>query len=253
MIVRLLRALGLNAVPLGGVIAGWSTSTALALYWFETLLALPFVLARVVLHRRATRARGHFRAHFASGADKGTKAGTLLGEVALVGTVFTVAHGIFLVFFLVVLLPREDPSVAVDPGQLGAGLLVVGGLLVLSFVRDLVGLGERPFAWVKQEAQSLLGRTAVLHLAIIGGVWLGAVTGRPIFFILVFGVLKLWTDIVAAWPGRAKDPQEPPRLLAALLDRFPGGGRGTEGSFRDFYRLERERQQALVQADELPR
>lgn len=252
MIVRLLRALGLNAVPLGGLLAGWSTSTALALYWLETLIALPFVVARVILHRRATGARGHFRAHFASGAEKGTKAGTLLTEVVLFGTVFTLAHGLFLVFFLVVILPRQDPAVAIDPRQLGEGLVVVIGLLVLSFMRDLVGLGERPFAWVKQEARSLLGRTAVLHLAIIGGVWLGAVTGRPTLFVVAFGALKLWTDLVAAWPRRPESSREPPRLLAALLDRLPAAPGAPKGSFSDFFRIEREREQALAKADELP-
>jgi hypothetical protein len=253
VIVRLLRAFGLNVVPLGGVIAGWSTSTALALYWFETLLALPLVLARVVLHRRATAARGHFRAHFASGAENGNKPGSLLAETALFGTVFTLAHGLFLVVFLVVILPRQDPAAAIDPRQLGGGLLVVMGLLALSFLRDLVGLGERPFAWVKQEAQSLLGRTAVVHLAIIGGVWLGAVTGRPTLFVLAFGVLKLWTDLASAWPRRRGASSEPPKALAAVLDHLPAGTGGPKGSFREFYRVERERELALIQADELPR
>ena len=38
--VRVLQALGINSVPVLGVfLGGWSTATALLLYWFENLLA----------------------------------------------------------------------------------------------------------------------------------------------------------------------------------------------------------------------
>ena len=248
-VARLLRAVGLNLVPMGGLLVGWSSGTALALYWLETALALPLVLLRIVLHRRATEAQGHYRAHFASGAEKGTKRGTLLGEVALFGTVFTAVHGLFLTFFLVVVLPREDVTAAIDVRQLGFGLAVAGGFLVLSLARDLIGIDERPFGWIKREAQGLLGRTVILHFAIIGGVWLGAVTGRPTLFVLAFGVLKLWTDVVAAWPRRGEGSARPPGWLVAVVNAFPAAD-GSKGSFAEFFQRERARETALAEADE---
>lgn len=252
LLSRLLRVLGLNAVPLGGLaVAGWSTATALALYWLETLLALPFVIARIALHRRATRASGHYRAHFAQGAESAVKRGTLLGELSLYGVVFTLAHGVFLALFLLVILPRQDASLALDLRQLRDGALVVLGVLILAFLRDLVGLRERPFVWVKEEARALLGRAALTHIAIIGGAWLGAATDRPATFVLAFGSLKLLAEISSAWPHRATSGAEPPKLLVALMDRLPSDPK-KGGTFRDFYREERAREQALLERDERP-
>src|SRR3954468_162071 len=58
---RLLQIVGLNAIPIGGLLLyGWSDGTALALYWFETLIALFLVALRIRIHRKATNKRGHF-------------------------------------------------------------------------------------------------------------------------------------------------------------------------------------------------
>jgi hypothetical protein len=51
---------GLNAVPVLGVLGGaWSSATALALYWCETVLLSMLIAVRIELHRHATHKRGH--------------------------------------------------------------------------------------------------------------------------------------------------------------------------------------------------
>lgn len=249
---RLLRAVGLNAVPLGGLtLGGWSSATVLALYWLETVMALPVVALLIAVHRRRTRANGHYRAHFAAGAEEGDKPGSLLGEVLLYGGVFCLAHGLFLTLFLGFLLPRLDPALEVNFSQLRNGLLVVLVILAIAFARDLVGIGERRFEWIKEEARGLLGRAVLVHLAIIGGVWLGAVTDKPVFLLLVFGSLKLLADVARLWPRRPAS-DEAPGLLTWLLDRIPGTKSHPDG-FAGYYREQHNRARALVERDEQPR
>src|SRR3954467_12002220 len=60
--IGLLFALLVNAVPLYGVHnLGWSASTVVALYWSENLALAFFTCARIALHRKLTRKRGHWR------------------------------------------------------------------------------------------------------------------------------------------------------------------------------------------------
>lgn len=248
---RLLRAFGLNAIPLGGLIAAqWASGTVLAVYWLETVLAIPFVAGRIVLHRRATRASGHDRAHFASGAESGTKRGSLLGETLLYSVVFSAAHGLFLAVFLLGLLPRAEAGAAIDPATVGTATLAALAVLALSFFRDAVGIGLRSFAWVKEEARALLGRTVVVHLAIIGGVWLAAATDRPASFLLVFGGLKLLTDVATAWPRRPAKA-EAPSALVTMMNRLPAA-RDRGGDFAAFYRQQLAAGRALAEQDEVP-
>lgn len=58
---RLLQVLGVNSVPVVGVLAAdWTEATALALYWCENVMVTFLVGLRIGLHRRATAKRGHF-------------------------------------------------------------------------------------------------------------------------------------------------------------------------------------------------
>ncbi len=54
--------LATSLVPLAGVLwLGWSASTFLLVFWAETLLSGTANVLRIWLHRRLTRATGHFR------------------------------------------------------------------------------------------------------------------------------------------------------------------------------------------------
>ena len=58
-IVHLLSLLAVNAVPAAGwFIADWSAGTTLVVYWFETVAASLFVVARIVVHQRLSPRRG---------------------------------------------------------------------------------------------------------------------------------------------------------------------------------------------------
>jgi hypothetical protein len=80
--VALLWILGVNAVPAWELFAcGWGTGTALVLYWCENVLAALLVALRVEIHRRLTRAAGHFRGDIR--ACGGAPRGTLLSSFLL--------------------------------------------------------------------------------------------------------------------------------------------------------------------------
>ena len=109
----LLRVLGLNAVPVGGVmLAGWSTGTGLALYWCETLLGTATNAVRIALHRRMTGKRGHYRGQLGVEINAGddpparrpargrTQWRSFLTEYLVGSLVFTFAHGLFLAIIL---------------------------------------------------------------------------------------------------------------------------------------------------------
>jgi hypothetical protein len=99
---RVAQALGLNSVPVVGLFfADWSTGTALALYWIESLIATLLIAVRIVVHRRLTRKAGHWQVVLANtpgrrSADARRGRGTLLGSFLTVMLVFTGAHGLFL-------------------------------------------------------------------------------------------------------------------------------------------------------------
>jgi len=150
---RLAQLLGLNAVPVAGFFGqGWSPGTALAIYWVEGLLVILFISARILLHRRWTRKRGHFRApafsrNHASSVSVETLpvgSGSLLGGYLGVTIPFTLAHGFFLGLLLFLFLPKEfGPEAGVAVADLGKGAVGVLAFLALGFAIDLVRLRER--------------------------------------------------------------------------------------------------------------
>lgn len=61
-IVRFVQTVGITSVPLGGFfVGGWSPATLLAVYWFENLFGSLLIAARIGLHWRLTRKRGHYQ------------------------------------------------------------------------------------------------------------------------------------------------------------------------------------------------
>ena len=82
------------------------------------------------------------------------------------------------------------------------------GIQLVGFAWDARMLAERPFAWIKTLAQRSLGRVVLVHLAILGGMFLTASRPHPERFFLVFGVLKLVTDL-ASWLPLSLPPPDP--------------------------------------------
>jgi len=250
---RLLQVLGLNAVPVAGFFGeGWSPGTALAIYWVESVLVILFVTTRIVLHRRWTRKRGHFRAPSFSKQKQDAPpspvgSGSLLSGYLVVAIPFTLVHGIFLALLLFLFLPKEfGADAGVSLVDLGKGTLGVLGFLVLGLAMDLVSLRDRPFRWLELFTQRAMGRIFVVHMTIIFGMGAAAFFHAPAALFGVFAGLKTLFDLGSAFPHRELS-LEPPRW-AKLLDRLPG----KDGeSFSDYWRRTELAERKLREENEL--
>jgi hypothetical protein len=231
--------LGLNAVPLLGLfVGGWSTGTAVALYWIETALTIPFVSARILLHRRLTHTAGHYGVQAETRSRLGGKLrvtrGTTTYLVAFLSLMvpFVFVHGVFVGFLVFGILPREGgPSAAVALADLQRGAAALGAFMAAGLLVDLVGIGRRPFRWIERITQHAQGRVLVVHLTILLGLFALAVTGAPMALFVIFAGLKTLVDLGGIWPER--DSPEPP-ALASWLDRIIPSKPGE--TFVDYWR-----------------
>ena len=237
---RVLQVLGINSVPVVGLFfGGWSTATALLIYWFENLFSTLLVSLRIARHRRLTGKLGHSMASVSSAQRirrSGGKGGSsFLRDFLITSLVFTMAHGVFLGVIVFLMFPESYPEEGkVDPGALQQGLLVVAGLQIVGLAMDLARLRDRPFSWIKQMADRLLGRVIVVHLTIIFGMWAMAWLGGPRGLFLVFAGFKTLVDVSTLASSSATPQEEPPRWILGLIRRLGGTARAEE--FESFYR-----------------
>jgi hypothetical protein len=248
--------LATNFVPLAGVLwFGWSASTLLLVFWAETLIAGTANVIRIALHRRMTRASGHWRRQLddatrrAPGEKKAPKAeSTFLAEYSTILYVFTLAHGLFLTFFLVVLdrnWTGEGPSPwRIDGESLRNGVLAVTAFGFLELLYDASSLGRRPFSWLKTRVQVAIGRVGILHLVVIFGTFLMMRYETPMTLLAILVVLKALMDL-GATAARAETPAKPPRWLVALAKKT---GKDME---REWPKILAEQQQRAAE-DEQP-
>ncbi|HEV7508484.1 MAG TPA: DUF6498-containing protein [Thermoanaerobaculia bacterium] len=240
----LIQVLALNAVPLYGVyVLGWSWGTVLALYWCETLLGTFFITLRMVLHRRLTHKRGYDRPQLGiKQNDKPFR--TFLPEFVAGSLIFNLAHGLFLGVILGLML-KDRPDVAVHLSSLRKGLAAMALIMVGSFALDCQNLRDRPFAWIRALAQRSMGRTIVVHLAIVfgmAGIMFFDIKKAPF---AVFAALKLLLDL-GGLSAVQKTPKEAPAWAAKIGGIVPGGEEG----FRKQYRNEVGREERLAEEDE---
>ena len=183
----LLRVLGLNAVPVGGVmLAGWSTGTGLALYWCETLLGTATNAVRIALHRRMTGKRGHYRGQLGVEINAGddpparrpargrTQWRSFLTEYLVGSLVFTFAHGLFLAIILGAFIKSWPAKGDLLYGLAGIALFQAGGLAFdLTSLRVLFTGGEMvPY----QRASEFEDRTGCAVLQFYGSNETGALS-----------------------------------------------------------------------------
>ncbi|HSS76781.1 MAG TPA: DUF6498-containing protein [Thermoanaerobaculia bacterium] len=240
----LIQVLALNGVPLYGVYAlGWSWGTVLALYWCETLLGTFFITLRMVLHRRLTHKRGYYRPQL--GIKQNDKPfSAFLPEFVTGSLAFNLAHGLFLAVILGLML-KDRPDVAVHLPSLRKGLAAMALIMTGSFALDCQNLRDRPFAWIRNLAQRSVGRTIVIHLAIIfgmAGIMFFDIKQAPF---AVFAVLKLLLELGYLSTGK-KTPKEAPAWAAKIGGIVPGGEEG----FKAQYRKEVGREERLAAKDE---
>ena len=218
-IVHLLTLLAVNAVPAAGwFIEDWSAGTTLVVYWFETVAACLFVATRIVVHRRLSPRRGHFRYQAPSSNRLGSQSSFVKGFL-VTSLVFSAAHGLFLGAILFVLDHSGQGDLAgVDWRSVKLGSLYVLIALAIDFVVDLPGLRQWSFWQIEGTANRSLGRVVVVHLTLVFGMLGAAMTDASALF-GVFVVLKTLYALSTALPQW--EPATAPNWLSRVMNRLP--------------------------------
>lgn len=252
----LITALGLNAVPAAGWFFGeWSAGTMLVLYWLETLIGTLLVAIRIVIHRRLRPSKGHWNYQAPEGQQQQPKPtsnrSTYLSAFLVPALVFTFAHGIFLAALGGMIIAKKNlsPEIRIDSHNLLAGLIGILLFQVIDFVVDVIGLRDRPFAWIERLGQVSLSRVIVIHLTIIGGMAAVMFTGANRNFFGVFIFLKTMLNLSLVVPQWK--PKTPPAWLSSVMDRI-GSPKYKNTNFAEFWKQTDDQEAARVARNEKP-
>ncbi len=247
-------ALARNAIPAWGFFKqGWSPATTLVVYWAETLIGTLLIALRMEIHRLLTHKRGYGVEDSATvtvTSGKGPPRKLRLGYVSafLVGALgFILVHGVFLLALVKLVLPQTDGG-SVDPRTLVQGIVWTGGLLVLGFFLDLIGLRQRPFAWIRSMAEGTFSRIVVVHITIVIGMGLAMLIHRSQPLFTLFVALKVLADVSAHTPQWR--PKQAPAWMSRFLNRVPQKGKGAE-DFPSYWKRTEAQKGARDAGDEL--
>lgn len=247
LLSSLFRLFATILVPGGGYfLAGWSPATALTLYWVDNAIGGIAMALRIADHRRLTLAGGHNRAQLgvvvrAPAANDETPVvfRSFLVEFLVTSTVFTIAHGIFLAAVLGFVL--EQP----DFGAVRQGAVAIAICHAIALSVDRWTIASWPFKRLKAQAQRMMGRVALVNMALLGGTWFLAFSSSPDSFFKVFVWLKAASDIGAMLPSM--ETRRPPRWLVGLMRMFPKQ-RGE--TFEEYWARTRGKEEAEAALDE---
>lgn len=222
---RLVELLGVNSVPVVGVLAGeWSSATALTVYWIENLVASVLTAGRLALH-----ARWRDPSADPDVAAESSFACRRPGPFLATTVPFSIAHGLMLVAVFALVL-----NVAPDAGHLRQAAVALVVMQGLAFGVDLWTLADWPVARVNERADHLTGRVVMVHLAILIGMVAFAWLHRPGAFFAFFVGCKLLADATALLPRvDPGTPDRPPRWLAAIMRHVP---RQNGETFEEYWR-----------------
>ena len=202
---RLGSVLGIQGVPLGGVLAsGWSPASGIIFYLLEAAVAVVLTVALIVVYCRR-RAEGRLE----------------LGRQDVRPKDVLMFYGgslmVMSIFFGGILFMLSAKGVVPAPSwdEIARGLPWLVGLAVVSFGIDLVGISQRPATFVRRRVDQCLTRWGFLWLVGFVGPILMMVSGRPALFFAFFAGLKL---LFEAWSviGRASG-------WKSLAERREGG------------------------------
>lgn len=258
MIGRLLQIVGINAVPVVGVVgAGWSPANALAIYWLGNFIGCVLMALRIQLHDRWTGLRGHRRPHLGirrtvrTGVDRDPAATERALPFHSFGAEFTNASAIFVIGHLVMLVPMLliVARVPLDPAALRQGALALLAVEVAAFLNDVRVLRTWPFRELHLRAEALFGRVALVHVSIIGGFALLQYLGTPQSFFYVFLGLKFAVDLLSLLPREARsvEGQPPPAWLRTVAN---AAGQPGQPSFEAMWKAEQEQRRRDEAEDE---
>jgi hypothetical protein len=223
--VRVAVVVALNLVPIWGFTQDeWSAGTTLALYWVQSLASIPITAVLIVMHRRATHKAGHYNGVTTISVNGGPpvqRRSTFLSGFLLLAIPFTLAHGVFLAVLLGLIWGKAVGGV--DPEDLRFGVQALMGIMAVGFAGDVFLLADRPFAWIRRRAETLMQRMLVVHMAILIGMAVAVFASNDAAaFFSVFLVLKLLVDVGSEFPQW--NPKEPPAWLTRMMNRIGGPG-----------------------------
>lgn len=209
-LTRLFELVGVNSLPVVGVIAGdWTSATALTLYWAENLVASALVAVRLWLHRRWTAPPPT--------ATEFVPRATAPSAFLTMALPFTLAHGLFLAVILALVMERLP-----DLETLRGAFVVLLAVQGVAFGIDLWTLDRWPAARVTAQADHLMGRVVIVHLSIIFGMFLLAWLETEWAFFSFFAAMKLLTDAASFLPRpQPGTDQAPPPWLVTLMRKVP--------------------------------
>ena len=254
--VGLLFALLINAIPLYGVYRlGWSASTIVALYWTENLLGAVFTCARIALHRRLTRKRGHWRGGTVGIQVNGrTVTSGLLAEYATLAFSFTLVHGIFVAAFLAIGASNhgDSPAWQFSRAQFAQGLQWMLATLAVEFVIDAFTIRSRSFAWLKGYVGQRTGRVLIMHFVIIFGLFAMMAMDSPYAMLYVLiGFKTLWDVFASNASANPRElPTEPPAWVLKTAERLGKDGGGARKAREDWQRNREQQIRAAVEDEQ---
>ena len=211
--------LAANAVPaLGWFAADWSPATTLVVYWFETAVGLVAIYLRGVLNQRWKPQRGHFE--YEGTQSRGVRArGSFIKNFGFITFVFTAAHGFFIAVIVLILTNNGHADVVnLSWRSVGFGCLQILAIMAVDFFTDLPYLRTWTFRHLEQTANQSFGRIAVVHLALIFGMFVAAITDSPARMFGVFVVIKTLFSLSTALPQHT--PAAPPAWLSRAMNRI---------------------------------
>ena len=221
LLSKLFRLLASSLVPGGGyLLYQWTPATALALYWFENVIGSVAMAIRISEHRRLNGDRAHrdpqlglkFTSEDSRGKEKPVKFKSFLSEFVTGMTAFGVAHGAFLVVALAAIVQKPDWA------ALKQGAIAIALCHAIAVTVDLFTIQNWPFEKLKEQAQSLMGRTILVQFALIGGTWLAIAKDQPDSFFKVFVWLKTASDVAGMVTSLAL-PKPPVVALDETVER----------------------------------
>ena len=247
---HVLAVLAITAIPLlGWFVEGWSGATTLVVYWFETLAGSLITAARIMVHRRWSPRRGHYRYEAATTNRHSPSSSSFVAGFLMTSLIFTAAHGLFLAVMIFLGGRNADPELAeINWRSVGYACLAVLIFLCADFAVDLVTLRRWSFWQIEQTAQRGLSRVVVVHLTLIFGLLGVAITGASDALFGIFVVLKSMASLSFVLPQW--EPSQPPPWLSRVMNRVPNVHAGER--FEDFWTKDRADERARRERNEQP-
>lgn len=197
-IISFISALGQNAIPLGVVLFGGSSSqSAMVLYFLETVVAI--LLAAIFVRLRApaedpayrnlsstrttitTNGRRSYR--FQSGNRR-----TLIQNFLLFSLAFSLAPGIFMMVFVFFILQADISSATIVSGITG-----IAAFQLANFISSFFTMSDLTPESASNFLNQSSGRSALIYFSVFAGMILAAFTRD--WFLIPFAILKTIADV----------------------------------------------------------